>query len=61
MLRGVFTGEEPLPWGGPLFSHQISGERRETRQASQCCLLQGYYGAKDFVFCTEIVTILGVK
>ena len=39
MLGGVLIGEEPLPWSGPLFSHQISGERRETGQTSQFCLL----------------------
>ena len=39
MLGGVFIGEEPLPWSGPIFSHQISGERRETGQTPQCCLL----------------------
>ena len=39
MLGGVLIGEEPLPWSGPIFSHQISGERRETGQTSQCCLL----------------------
>ena len=38
MLGGVFIGEEPLPWSGPLFSHQISGERRETGQTYECCL-----------------------
>ena len=42
MLGGVLIGEEPLPWSGPLFSHQISGEWRETGQTSQCCLLTGY-------------------
>ena len=44
MLGGVLIGEEPLPWSGPLFPHQISGERRETGQASQCCLLPGNVG-----------------
>ena len=42
MLGGVLIGEEPLPWSGPLFSHQISGEWRETGQTSQCCLLTGH-------------------
>ena len=41
MLGGVLIGEEPLPWSGPIFSHQISGERKETGQTSQCCLLSG--------------------
>ena len=41
MLGGVHIGEEPLPWSGPIFSHQISGERKETGQTSQCCLLPG--------------------
>ena len=41
MLGGVLIGEEPLPWSGPIFSHQISGERKETGQTSQCCLLPG--------------------
>ena len=35
MLGGVLTGQEPLPWSGPIFTHQISGERRETRQTTQ--------------------------
>ena len=42
MLGGVLIGEEPQSWSGPLFSHQISGEWRETGQTSQCCLLTGY-------------------
>ena len=41
VLGGVLTGKEPLSWSGPLFSHQISGERRETGQTPQCCLLTG--------------------
>ena len=44
----VFSfGEEPLPWSGPLFPHQISGERRETGQASQCCLLPENVGGSE--------------
>ena len=39
MLGGVLTGENPLPWSGSLFSHQVSGERRATGKTSQCCLL----------------------
>ena len=41
MLGGVLIGEESLSWSGPLFSHQIYGERRETGEASQCSLLPG--------------------
>ena len=41
MLGGVLIGEESLSWSGPFFSHQISGERRETGEASQCSLLPG--------------------
>ena len=35
VLGGVLTGQESLSWSGPLFSHQISGERRETGQTTQ--------------------------
>ena len=41
MLGGVLTGEEPLPWSGPLLPTPISGGRTETGQTSQCCLLPG--------------------
>ena len=39
MLGGVLTGKESIPWSGPLLHHQVPGERRETGQTSQCCLL----------------------
>ena len=39
VLGGVLTGEEPLPWSGPLLPHQISGGRREAGQAPQQGLL----------------------
>ena len=35
VLGGVLTGQESLSRSGPLFSHQISGERRETGQTTQ--------------------------
>ena len=38
VLGGVFIGENLLPWSGPLFSHQISGERGEIEEAIQCSL-----------------------
>ena len=38
MLGGVLTGEDSIPWSRPLHSHQVSGERRETGQTSQCSL-----------------------
>ena len=39
MLGGILTGKKSLPWSGPLLHHQVPGERRETGQTSQCCLL----------------------
>ena len=39
VLGGVLTGENPLPWSGPIFPHQVSGESRATGKTSQCCLL----------------------
>ena len=38
VLGGVFIGENPLPWSGPLFSHQISREWKKTGKAIQCSL-----------------------
>ena len=39
MLGGVLTGENSLPWSGPLYSHQVPGERREAGKTRQCSLL----------------------
>ena len=41
VLGGVLIREDSLPWSGPLLSHEVPGERRETGQTSQCCLLSG--------------------
>ena len=41
VLGGILTGENPLPWSGPLFSHRLFGERRATGTAIQCSLLPG--------------------
>ena len=58
MLGGVLIGEEPLPWSGPLFSHQISGERRETGQTSQCFLLPGNVWRSVSLVTTILLSIL---
>ena len=41
VLGSVVPGENPLPRSGSLCSYQVSGERRETGETSQCCLLPG--------------------
>ena len=58
MLGGVLIGEEPLPWSGPLFSHQISGERRETGQTSECCLFQRNVRYFNYLIVDEVFFLL---
>ena len=63
MLGGVLIGEEPLPWSGPLLPHPISGERRETGQTSQCCLLPGNVGRSIHIgiACVHLFSVCTIR
>ena len=57
MLGDVLIGEKPLPCSGPIIlSHQISGERRETGQTSQFCLLPG----NVWIYTVSCVTVFSL-